>query len=58
MLAHYLTRYDGGRYRDILLTGDIHQTNADAIGVTRKLVKNISYAIIYGASFSKIRTFI
>ena len=54
MLAHYLTRYDGGRYRDILLTGDIHQTNADAIGVSRKLVKNISYAIIYGASFQKL----
>ncbi len=32
MLAHYLARYDGGRYADILLNGDIHQVNADAIG--------------------------
>ena len=54
MLSHYLTRYDGGRYRDILLNGDIHQTNADAIGVSRRLVKTISYAIIYGASFQKL----
>jgi len=32
MLAHYLARYDGGRYGEILLNGDIHQVNADAIG--------------------------
>jgi DNA polymerase I-like protein with 3'-5' exonuclease and polymerase domains len=31
MLAHYLARYDQGRYSKILLTGDIHQTNADKI---------------------------
>ena len=28
MLAHYLGRYDGGRYADILLNDDIHQVNA------------------------------
>ena len=39
MLAHYLARYDGGRYAEILLNGDIHQTNADKIGITRKQVK-------------------
>ena len=54
MLAHYLARYDGGRYADILLNGDIHQTNADKIGITRKLVKNVTYAFLYGAGDVKI----
>ena len=54
MLAHYLARYDGGRYADILLNGDIHQTNADKIGITRKLVKNVTYAFLYGAGDAKI----
>ena len=56
MLAHYLARYDGGRYADILLNGDIHQTNADKIGITRKLVKNVTYAFLYGAGDVKDRT--
>ena len=54
MLSHYLSKYDGGRYADILLNGDIHQVNADAIGVTRRQVKTISYAFIYGAGNAKI----
>ena len=54
MLAHYLARYDGGRYADILLNGDIHQVNADKIGITRKLVKNVTYAFLYGAGDLKI----
>ena len=41
MLAHYLARYDG-RYADILLNGDIHQVNADKIGISRKLVKTVT----------------
>ena len=54
MLAHYLARYDQGRYTKILLTGDIHTTNADAIGVTRRQVKTITYAFLYGAGNTKI----
>jgi DNA polymerase I-like protein with 3'-5' exonuclease and polymerase domains len=54
MLAHYLARYDGGRYADILLNDDIHQVNADKIGITRKLVKNVTYAFLYGAGDMKI----
>ena len=50
MLAHYLARYDDGRYADILLNGDIHQVNADKIGITRKLVKNVTYAFLYWRS--------
>lgn len=54
MLAHYLARYDGGRYGDILLNGDIHQVNADKIGISRKLVKTVTYAFLYGAGDQKI----
>jgi len=54
MLAHYLARYDQGRYTRILLTGDIHATNAEAIGVTRRQVKTISYAFLYGAGNLKL----
>jgi len=54
MLAHYLGRYDGGRYARILIEGDIHQTNADKIGVTRKQIKTISYAFLYGAGDEKL----
>ncbi len=54
MLAHYLARYDGGRYAKILIEGDIHQTNADKIGITRSQVKTVTYAFLYGAGDIKI----
>tara|TARA_B100001559_G_scaffold30606_1_gene23423 strand:+ start:6810 stop:8081 length:1272 start_codon:yes stop_codon:yes gene_type:complete len=54
MLSHFLSRYDGNRYRDILLNGDIHQVNADKVGVSRKQIKTISYAFLYGAGDEKI----
>ena len=54
MLAHYLARFDDGRYADILLNGDIHQTNADKIGISRRQVKTVTYAFLYGAGDEKI----
>ena len=54
MLAHYLARYDQGRYTKILLTGDIHATNAERIGITRSQVKTVTYAFLYGAGDAKI----
>ena len=54
MLAHYLARYDGGRYTKILTTGDIHQTNANKIGITRSQVKTVTYAFLYGAGDQRI----
>jgi len=56
MLAHYLARYDGGKYADILLNGDIHQENADKIGISRREVKTLTYAFLYGAGDKKIGT--
>ena len=54
MLAHYLARYDGGRYAKILLEDDIHQVNADRIGISRRAVKTVTYAFLYGAGDQKI----
>ena len=56
MLAHYLARYDGGKYADVLLNGDIHQENADKIGISRRQVKTVTYAFLYGAGDQKIGT--
>ena len=54
MLAHYLARHDGGRYAKILLEDDIHQVNADRIGISRRQVKTVTYAFLYGAGDQKI----
>ena len=54
MLANILSKYDGGRYADILLNGDIHQVNADKIGISRREVKTVTYAFLYGAGDAKI----
>ena len=54
MLAHYLARFDKGRYARILTTGDIHSVNAEKIGISRKLVKTVTYAFLYGAGDIKI----
>lgn len=54
MLAHYLARYDQGRYARLLLEDDIHQVNADKIGISRRQVKTVTYAMLYGAGDEKI----
>ena len=54
MLAHYLARWDEGRYANVLINGDVHQENADKIGISRKLVKTVTYAFLYGAGDIKI----
>ena len=54
MLGHYLGRYDNCRYIDVLLNDDIHQVNADKIGISRRLVKTVTYAFLYGAGDEKI----
>ena len=53
-LGHYLSRFDGGAFADVVLNGDIHQQNADRVGCTRKEVKTITYAFIYGAGDAKL----
>ncbi len=54
VLSHYLARYDGGRYKEILITGDIHAENAKRIGITRRQVKTVTYCFLYGGGDTKI----
>jgi DNA polymerase I-like protein with 3'-5' exonuclease and polymerase domains len=54
MLGHYLAFYDAGAFADVVVNGDIHQQNADRVGCSRKDVKTLTYAFIYGASDRKI----
>ena len=53
-LGHYLSRFDDGAFADVVLNGDIHQQNADRVGCTRKEVKTLTYAFIYGAGDQKM----
>jgi|TARA_R100000084_G_scaffold37858_1_gene15151 DNA polymerase I-like protein with 3'-5' exonuclease and polymerase domains len=53
MLGHYLSKWDT-HFADVLLNGDIHQVNADKVGVSRRQIKTITYAWCYGAGNEKI----
>ncbi len=53
-LGHYLSVFDEGAFADVVLNGDIHQQNADRVGCTRKEVKTLTYAFIYGAGDVKM----
>lgn len=58
-LAHFMAKYDGGKYADVLLTGDIHTANKEAAGLTeRNQAKTFIYAFLYGAGDAKIGTIV
>ena len=55
MLAHYMSKYDQGKYAKILVDGDIHLHNQTAAGLqSRDLAKSFIYAYLYGASNPKL----
>lgn len=59
MLAHYMAKYDGGKYGKIILEGDIHTANQEAAGLpTRDDAKRFAYAFLYGAGDEKIGSII
>ena len=53
-LGHFLSPYDEGSFADVVINGDIHQQNADRVGCTRKAVKGLTYAFIYGGGDAKL----
>ncbi len=54
-LAHYMFRYDGGKYAEVILNGDIHTENQQAAGLpTRDSAKTFIYAHNYGAGDAKL----
>ena len=54
-LAHYMAKWDGGKYGQVLLEGDIHTENQKAAGLpTRNNAKTFIYGFLYGAGDAKI----
>lgn len=69
-LAHYASKYDGGEYAKILLEGDVHWANTQALGLVsagtmrdkhneeheakRSIAKTWFYAWLYGAGDKKL----
>ena len=55
MLAHFLAKWDGGAYGEVVCNGDIHSANQAAAGLaTRSQAKTFIYAFLYGAGDWKI----
>lgn len=55
MLSSYMSRYDGGKYAQTILEGDIHTANQEAAGLpTRNDAKTFIYALMYGAGDAKL----
>lgn len=54
-LAHYMAKFDGGAYADVVVNGDIHTLNQQAAGLpTRNNAKTFIYGFLYGAGPAKI----
>lgn len=54
-LAHYMARWDGGAYGDIIMNGDIHTANQLAAGLpSRGTAKTFIYGFLYGGGDAKI----
>jgi DNA polymerase-1 len=57
MLGHFTTEFDGGAFRDSVMSGDPHTDNMKALGLTnRDLTKTWFYAWLYGATDKKLAT--
>lgn len=53
-LAHYLAPWDGGKYCELILKGDIHTYHQEAFGFqTRDMAKTFIYAFLLGAGAGK-----
>lgn len=53
--AHYVYPFKGGpELADLLLNGDIHQSNADLWGCSRNEAKSPYFAVMYGAQPKKL----
>lgn len=59
MLAHFLAEYDGGKYVQVVLSGDLHALNMESLHryagyrLTRSATKTPFYALLYGVGALK-----
>jgi len=55
MLSHHLHKYDGGKYGQLVLNGDIHTHNQESAGIaTRDQAKTFIYAWLYGSGVKNL----
>ena len=57
--GHYILPFDGEALAEQLLASkpnDIHTLNAIKLGISRDQAKSISYALMYGASYKKLKS--
>ena len=53
-LGHYLSAFDGGKFADTVVNGDIHTDLAEIYGTDRKTGKGVTYCLIYGGGNAKL----
>lgn len=54
LFAHFLSKWDGGEYANIVLNGDIHTENMKSFGLTdRNKAKTLIFALLYGCGAAK-----
>lgn len=53
-LAHYIIPRGGADYAQEIVSGDVHQLNADFLKIDRNTAKTFIYAFIYGAQGPKL----
>lgn len=55
LLAHFTHKYDGGALAEVILRGDVHTENLNAVGMKqRDYAKTFMYALLYGAGDEKL----
>lgn len=57
--GHYILPFEGEELAEQLLASkpnDIHTLNANKLGISRDQAKSISYALMYGASYKKLKS--
>lgn len=57
--GHYILSFEGEELAEQLLAGkpnDIHSVNAKKLNIARDQAKSLSYALMYGASWHKLKT--
>jgi len=55
IFAHFLAKYDKGKYANVILNSDIHTYNQKSAGLpTRDMAKTMIYGTLYGAGVDKI----
>ena len=50
MLGEFLIPFDNRRMQNIKANEDVHQSNSDIVGISRKDVKSLFFATLYGSS--------